>query len=116
MKSVPSVIIFERGSSLTSQSVNRPLLELLQSDVCCGRHGVEVESVRVCRFLVTRVDKLPFAVVDMASFRVNPIVVLPEHLDPYVLSDGAAIQCLWSKEEKTKFPCWATRRDAISAI
>lgn len=77
------------GLALTPQAVDRPLLELLKSNISCGGSRVEVESMGVGRFLVTRIDKLPFAVVDMASFRVNSIVVLPEHLVPSVLSKSA---------------------------
>lgn len=68
----------------TSETVDCPLLELLEGDVCSGRRRVEVESVGVLLLFVTAVDELLLAVVDVPPFGVYPVEVLPEHTDSRV--------------------------------
>lgn len=72
------------SSACTPESVDCPLLELLEGDVCRGRRRVEVESVWVLLLFVTAVDELLLAVVDMPTFGVYPVEVLPEHDDSRV--------------------------------
>lgn len=68
----------------TSETVDCPLLKLLEGDVCRGRRRVEVESVGILLLLVPAVDELLLAVVDMPPFGVYPVEVLPEHVDSRV--------------------------------
>lgn len=65
----------------TSEAVDCPLLELLEGDVCRGRRRVEVEPVGILLLLVTAVDELLFAVVDVPPFWVYPVEILSEHVD-----------------------------------
>lgn len=51
----------------TPQPIHGPLLKLLESDVGGGRCGVEVQTMRVLRFLVRRVCELFLAVVEDIS-------------------------------------------------
>lgn len=98
---------------LTSQPVDCPLFELLEGDICSGRHRVEVEPVGVRRLLCARVGKLAFSVVDMASFRVNSIVVLSEHLVAFVkMKCGTSCGVCEEEEEYLNWGRdWQPRRD-----
>lgn len=69
------------SGACTSETVDCPLLELLEGYVCRGRSRVEVESVRVLLLFVNAVDELLLAVVDVPPFCVYPVVVLSEHGD-----------------------------------
>lgn len=93
--------------SLTSQPVNCPLFKLLKGDICSGRRHVEVESVGVRRLLCCRVSKLAFSVVNMASFRVNSIVVLSEHLGGLAERRSVewSVACVWRKNLEDD-PSW----------
>lgn len=68
-----------QGVWRTSQTVNGPLLKLLEGDVCGGRRRVEIESVWVLLLLVGGFDMLPLARVDMASLWIDAVVVGSEH-------------------------------------
>lgn len=72
------------SGACTSETVDCPLLELLEGDVCSGRRRVEVESVGILLLFVTAVDELLLAVVDVPPFGVYPVEVLPEHADSRV--------------------------------
>lgn len=72
------------SGAYTSETVDCPLLELLEGDVCRGRRRVEVEPVGILLLFVTAVDELLFAVVDMPPLGVYPVEVLPEHVDSRV--------------------------------
>lgn len=74
------------SSVCTSETVDCPLLELLEGDVCRGRRRVEVEPVGILLLFVPAVDELLLAVVDMPPFGVYPVEVLPEHFDGRVES------------------------------
>lgn len=69
------------GCECTSETVDCPLLELLEGDVCRGRRRVEVESVGVLLLFITAVDELLLAVIDVPPFCVYSVEVLPEHID-----------------------------------
>ena len=66
----------------TLESVNGPLLKLLESYLCSWRDLVEVQSVRVVLLLVRRRCELLLPVVDdIPSFWVNPVDILSNHLE-----------------------------------
>lgn len=69
------------GGNCTSETVDCPLLKLLEGDVCRGRRRVEVESVGILLLFITTVDKLLLAVVDVPPFCVYSVEVLSEHVD-----------------------------------
>lgn len=65
---------------VTSQSVNGPLLKLLERNVCCGRICVKVQAVGVLRVLELGRCKLLLAVVDNVSpLGVDSVVVVAHH-------------------------------------
>jgi hypothetical protein len=67
-------------SDLTSQTINRPLFELLEGDVCRRWGSIEVEPVGVLLFLVGWVGELLLAMVEAsAPLRIYAIEVLSEH-------------------------------------
>jgi hypothetical protein len=68
----------------TSQPVNRPLLELLQRDICSRRCAVEVQPVRVGVLFPLGSAELFFAIVDdVATLAVNAVCICTEHLDAF---------------------------------
>jgi hypothetical protein len=65
----------------TSQPVDGPLLELLESDIRRGRRAVEVQPVRVGVFLPLGSAELLFAVVeDVATLALDAACVCTDHL------------------------------------
>lgn len=111
------------SGACTSETVDCPLLELLEGYVCCGRRRVEVESVRVLLLFVTAVDELLLAVVDVPPFCVYPVVVLSEHGDCRVEGKKtmSTISQFWSSSRLSGgelAACgdplvWETRLDAL---
>jgi hypothetical protein len=68
----------------TSQPVNGPLFELLEGYIGRRRIGVEVQTVWVFSVLVLRRRELFLAMVDnIASFRIDPVVILAQHLERF---------------------------------
>jgi hypothetical protein len=68
--------------SHTLQSINRPLFELLEGDLCGGRDVVEIQSIRVILLLVGWGCELLLLVVQSRPpLGVNTIGVLSNHFD-----------------------------------
>lgn len=66
--------------SVTSKSINGPLLELLERNICCGRICVKVQAVGILRVLELGRCKLLLAVVDNVSpLGVDSVVVVAHH-------------------------------------
>lgn len=75
-------ILFESEDSQqhTSQSINGPLLKLLERDLGSGRHIVEIQTVGVVLLLVGgRGELLLFVVEHGAPLGVDAVRVLPDH-------------------------------------
>ena len=66
----------------TSETVDGPLLELLEGDFRGRGRGVEIQPVRVFLRFVEGVGELFFLVVeDVAAFGVDAVTALADHLD-----------------------------------
>lgn len=64
----------------TSQSVNGPLLEFLELDLCGRRGFIEVETMSIFVVLVGGVFELLLLVIDSApSLRIDSVVLLSDH-------------------------------------
>lgn len=69
-----------RRDGLTSQTVDGPLFELLERDICCGRARIEVQAVLALDILVGRDGELLFAVIEISpSFGAESVCVVPNH-------------------------------------
>lgn len=70
-----------REAIQTSQSVDSPLFKLLEGYVGSWWLGVEVETMRILRIFVLGCSKLLLPMIDdVASLRIDPVVVLSQHL------------------------------------
>lgn len=66
----------------TFQSVDGPLLELLECYVCCWRDLIEVQTKGIVLLLVCGSrELLLFVVKGGSSFGVNPVHVLSNHFE-----------------------------------
>lgn len=64
----------------TPQSVNGPLLKLLESYICRRWCFIEVETMSVLGLLVRWIGELSFSVVEnLTSLGVYSVEILPEH-------------------------------------
>lgn len=65
----------------TPQTINSPLLKLLQGNISRRRHGIEVQSMLVLEILVCGLLELPFARVDIVpSLGIDAREFLSDHL------------------------------------
>jgi hypothetical protein len=93
----------------TSQAVNRPLLKLLECNVCCRRRNIEVQSVLVLQVLICGRRKLFLPMIQTPSpLRINSCEVLSDHCCGIVVVEKC---CRMSKFEEDAL----TRRESISA-
>lgn len=73
----------------TLQSINSPLLKLLEGDFRRRRRIVQVQTMRIVLLLVARRSELSFLMVDSCpAFGINPMRILPDHDVGYVKIGG----------------------------
>lgn len=66
--------------NLTAKTIDGPLLELLERDLQCWRHLVEIEAVRVVDRSVSGLSELfPLVIEDRPPLGIDPGCFLPDH-------------------------------------
>ena len=75
-----SIGLYLAGRSITSQPIDGPLLELLESNFSCWGDFVQIEPVRVILLFVRgRSELLLFVVEYISTLWINPTVIMPDH-------------------------------------
>ena len=68
------------AKNLTAKTIDGPLLELLERDLQCWRHLVEIEAVRIVDRSVSGLSELfPLMIEDRPPLGIDPGCFLPDH-------------------------------------